>query len=113
VAAAYLANGFDLRIEPGSSAWWWARLPWLAAHVVAMVPLVLLFGRFERPRAPKGPPGPAWRYVLGALLTVAGLALLTVQGVGGVGPFGLNVGALALALAGIGLIATRIGASAL
>jgi hypothetical protein len=111
VAFAYFAGGFDLRLEPGSSDWWLARLPWLAANAIALVPLVVVFGRFERPRAAKGPPGPAWRYVLGAIATVAGLALLTVQGVGGTGRFGLNVWGLALALAGVGLIATRIGAS--
>src|SRR6516165_4636304 len=48
VAAAYLVGGFDLRLEPGSSAWWWARIPWLAVNAIALVPLVLIFGRFER-----------------------------------------------------------------
>ena len=111
VAVAYLAGGFDLRLEPGSSEWWLARLPWLAANAIALVPLVVVFGRFERPRAAEGAPAPAWRYVLGAIVTVAGLALLTAQGVGGYGKFGLNVWGLALALAGVGLVATRIGAS--
>jgi hypothetical protein len=104
---AYLAGGFGLRLEPGSSEWWLARLPWLAANAIALVPLVLVFGRFERPRAAEGVPAPAWRYVLGAIVTVAGLALLAAQGVGGYGKFGLNVWALALALAGVGLVATR------
>ena len=67
----------------------------------------------KRPRAAEGAPAPAWRYVLGAIATVAGLALLAAQGVGGYGKFGLNVLGLALALAGVGLVATRIGASAL
>jgi hypothetical protein len=40
-----------------------------------------------------------------------GLALLAAQGVGGYAGFGLNVWGLALALMGIGLIASRIGAS--
>jgi len=111
VFVAYLAGGFDLRLEPGSSEWWLARLPWLAANAIALVPLVVVFGRFERPRAAEGAPAPAWRYVLGAIVTVAGLALLTAQGVGGYGKLGLNVWGLALALAGVGLVATRIGAS--
>jgi hypothetical protein len=111
VAASYLAGaGFDLRLAPGSPEWWWARLPWLAANAIVLVLLVLIFGRFERPRAPAGGPAPAWRYVLGAIATMAGLALLTTQGVGGQGMFGLNVWGLALAVAGVGLIATRIGA---
>ena len=110
VLAAYLAGGFGLRLELGSSVWWWSRLPWLAANAIALIPLVVAFGRFERPRAIGGPPAPAWRYVLGALMTGIGLALLAAQGVGGYGVFGLNVWGLALALMGIGLIASRIGA---
>jgi hypothetical protein len=111
VFVAYLAGGLGLRLEPGSSKWWLSRFPWLAANAIALVPLVVIFGRFERPRATDGAPGPAWRYVVGALMTVAGLALLAAWGVGGYGIFGLNVWGLFLALAGIGLIASRIGAS--
>jgi hypothetical protein len=44
-------------------------------------------------------------------MTVAGFALLAAQGVGGYGRFGLNVWGIALALAGVGLVASRIGAS--
>ena len=111
ILAAYLAGGFGLRLEPGSSEWWWSRLPWLAANAMALIPLVVAFGRFERPRASQDAPAPAIRYVLGALTTGGSLALLAAQGVGGYGSFGLNVWGLALALIGIGLIASRIGAS--
>jgi hypothetical protein len=111
VFGAYLAGGFGLRLQLGSSEWWLSRFLWLAANAIALVPLVLVFGRFERPRATEGAPAPAWRYVLGALMTVAGFALLAAQGVGGYGRFGLNVWGIALALAGIGLVASRIGAS--
>src|SRR5215813_11523039 len=107
VLAAYLAGGFGLRLEPGSSEWWWSRFPWLAANAIALIPLVVAFGRFERPRAIEGAPASAWRYVLGALVTGLGLALLAAQGVGGSGRFGLNVWGLALAFMGIGLIASR------
>src|SRR5215472_6026960 len=111
ILAAYFAGGFGLRLEPGSSEWWWSRFPWLAANAMALIPLVVAFGRFERPRATGGAPAPAWRYVLGALMTGTGLALLAAQGVGGYGSFGLNVWGLLLALMGIGLIASRFGAS--
>jgi hypothetical protein len=84
-------GGFGLRLQPGSSEWWLSRFLWLAANAIALVPLVVVFGRFERPRATEGAPAPAWRYVLGALMTVAGFALLAAQGVGGYGRFGLNV----------------------
>lgn len=109
VLAAYLAGGIGLRLEPGSAEWWWTRLPWVMANAIALAPLVVAFGAFERPRATKGQPAPAWRYVVGALLTCAGLALLAAQGVGGYGRFGLNVWGLALAVAGIGLVASKVG----
>jgi len=109
VLAAYLAGGIGLRLEPGSAEWWWTRLPWVMANAIALAPLVVAFGSFERPRAIKGPPAPAWRYVVGALLTCAGLALLAAQGVGGYGRLGLNVWGLALAVAGIGLVASKVG----
>jgi len=109
VLAAYLAGGIGLRLEPGSAEWWWTRLPWIVANAIALAPLVVVFGNFERPRATESPPASAWRYVVGALMTCAGLALLAAQGVGGYGRFGLNLWGLALALAGVGLVASRIG----
>jgi Acyltransferase family len=109
VFAAYLAGGIGLRLEPGSAEWWWTRLPWVIANAIALAPLVVAFGRFERPRAAEGPSAPAWRYVVGAFMTCAGLALLAAQGVGGYGRFGLNVWGLALAFAGIGLVASKAG----
>jgi hypothetical protein len=110
VLAAYLAGGFGLRLEPGSGAWWWSRVPWVLANTIALCPLVVAFGRFERPGPAEGEPAPAWHYVLGALLTAAGLALLAAQGVGGIGPWGLNVWGLVLAFTGVGLVARRIRA---
>jgi surface polysaccharide O-acyltransferase-like enzyme len=104
---AYLAGGFGLRLQPGSPVWWWSRFLWIAAHAIALAPLVAVFGRFERPRATEGAPGPAWRYVLGALLTVAGFGRLAAEGVGGYGWFGLNVWGIGLAFAGIGLVTVR------
>jgi len=109
VLAAYLAGGIGLRLDPGSAEWWWTRLPWLLANAIALAPLVGVFGHFERPRATESPPTPAWRNVVGALMTCAGLALLAGQGVGGYGRFGLNVWGLALTLAGVGLVASRFG----
>ena len=109
VLAAYLAGGIGLRLDPGSAEWWWTRLPWLLANAIALAPLVGVFGHFERPRASESPPTPAWRNVVGALMTCAGLALLAGQGVGGYGRFGLNVWGLALTLAGVGLVASRFG----
>lgn len=106
VLASEIAGGFGLRLRPGSAGWWWSRLLWIAVNTLALVALAAAFGRFERPpRSTEGAPAPAWRYVLGALFACAGLALLAQQGVGGYGPFGLNVWGLALSLVGIGLVA--------
>src|SRR5262245_35331691 len=104
VLGSYLAGGVGLHLEPGSTAWWWSRIPWAAANAIALVPLILAFGRFERPRPVEAPPASPWRYVIGALAIVGGLALLAAQGVGGYGPLGLNVWVLALAFTGICLI---------
>jgi hypothetical protein len=109
VLAAYLAGGIGLRLEPGSVEWWWTRPLWVTANAIALAPLVVAFGRFERPRATESAPAPTWRYVAGALMTCVGLALLAAQGVGGYGSFGLNVWGLATTLAGIGLVVSRIG----
>jgi hypothetical protein len=110
VLVAYLAGGFGLRLEPGSAGWWFARVPWVIANALALIPLVLAFGSFERLGTPEGKPAPAWRYVLGALVTSGGLALLAAYGVGGYGWLGLNVWGLLLAFAGIGLVTRRTDA---
>jgi peptidoglycan/LPS O-acetylase OafA/YrhL len=34
----------------GTPGWWLLRIPWILVLVVALIPFVLLFGRFERPR---------------------------------------------------------------
>ncbi|MBO0753763.1 MAG: acyltransferase family protein, partial [Bradyrhizobiaceae bacterium] len=47
VLVAYLAGGFGLRLQPGSAAWWWARIPWVVVNAIALIPLVIVFGRFE------------------------------------------------------------------
>jgi hypothetical protein len=104
VLGSYLAGGIGLHLEPGSSAWWWSRIPWVAANAIALVPLVLAFGRFERPRPVMAPPAAPWRYVISALTIGGGVALLAEEGVGGYGLLGLNVWGLALAFTGICLI---------
>jgi hypothetical protein len=104
VLGSYLAGGLGLHFEPGSTAWWWSRIPWVAANAIVLMPLVLAFGRFERPRPVETPAASPWRYVISALTIGGGLALLAGQGVGGYGPLGLNVWGLALAFTGICLI---------
>jgi hypothetical protein len=104
VLGSYLAGGVGLHLEPGSTAWWWSRITWVVANAIVLVPLVLAFGRFERPCPIEAPPAHPWRYVISALTIAGGVALLAGQGVGGYGPLGLNVFGLALAFTGICLI---------
>ncbi len=103
-------DGWGLRVDPGSAAWWRVRPLWMAGLVVALVPLVAIFRRLERPAEREGPPPAAWRLVAGAAAVCVGLALLALNGIGGHGPldwFGLNPLVLALPFAGALLIGVR------
>jgi hypothetical protein len=102
VGLALLADGFGLRLAPGSAAWWWTRPLWIAAMLAVLFPLVFLFGRLEAGsrRARGDPPGPS-RAVLGACLACAGLTFLALRGTYGDNVLGVNVIPAALALAGV------------
>ena len=90
-----------LRLDPGTGVWWATRPVWLAGLVVALVPLGLVFSRFERPGPLKGTTVPAaWRLVGGAVLVCAGLALLAMHGIGGAGWWGLRIEVLVLPFLG-------------
>ena len=101
---SYLAGGVGLHLVPGTADWWWTRPLWVIVNAIVLIPLVAVFGRFERPGRVEGPPAPAFRYVVGALSTAGGLAFLAAEGIGGYGPLGLNVWGLALAFVGILLV---------
>lgn len=58
----------------GTVAWWLTRPLWLGVLAAALVPLVLLFARYERPAGGAREPGPAPDPVA----TVVGIALLVV-----------------------------------
>ncbi len=103
IGLAHALGGIGLGREPDTAAWWRGRPLWIAVLALALVPLVLLFGRFERPRPSASAP-PAWRLVLGAACFIAGLALLALDGIGGEGWLGLRPVVLALPLAGAALI---------
>ena len=111
IGLAYVLGGVELGSAPGSAEWWRARPLWLATLALVLLPLVLVFSRFERPRPSTATPA-AWRLVLGAALFIAGLAALALDGIVGAGWFGLRVSVLALPLAGALLIGiTRAGDS--
>ncbi len=95
-------NGLGLGLAPGTGTWWWSRIPWVLALAALLLPVLALFGRFERPSARPGPPPAAWRLIVAALLFCGGVAILAYNGVGG-GRFGLRIVALALPFAGAAL----------
>jgi hypothetical protein len=83
VALAYLAGGLGLGLEPGSAEWWLSRPLWIGILYAALVPVTLLFSRFERRAraADAAVPGAA-RLVGGAALLCLGIALLALYGFG-------------------------------
>jgi fucose 4-O-acetylase-like acetyltransferase len=101
VSVAYLANGFGLGLEPGSTAWWWTRPVWLGTLAIALVPVALLFSPLERRSRPAGAPVPsAVRQVSGAALLCLGVAILAYLGIGGGPNTGTDITAFALVLVG-------------
>lgn len=104
IALASALGNVGLNLQPGTRAWWAARPVWLAIFLVALVPFVLVFSRFERPGKVHGAPPAAWRLVFGALAVSLGNALLALDGIAGEGVFGLRVTVLALPFAGAALM---------
>ncbi|MFQ5680105.1 MAG: acyltransferase [Gemmatimonadota bacterium] len=101
VGLALLLGGVGLGIEPGTAVWWAVHPGWMAAYLLALAPLLLLFGRFERSPA-GGRPASAWRLVTGATLVCGGLAVLALRGIG-TGGAGLAWKALSAPLLGAAL----------
>ncbi|MFN0008359.1 MAG: acyltransferase family protein [Planctomycetota bacterium] len=104
IALSSAVGGVGLRVDPGSGAWWATRPLWHAVLAIALFPLVLMFGRFERPKSRTGSSPRATRLLAGAALVCAGLALLALGGVGGDGPLGLRPVVLGITFAGAALI---------
>jgi fucose 4-O-acetylase-like acetyltransferase len=74
-------TGWGFQTPPGTPGWWAVRVIWIPCLLVALVPFLLIFNRFERPvrgpvRALSLP-----RLVVGAVLVTAGLAYLALDGV--------------------------------
>jgi len=90
--------------EPLTAAWWATRPLWLGVAAAAVVPVVLAFGRFERPRRAASAPGATPGASVGAtaidtVCGVAGIAVLLVFGFGPV-PAGISLALLLVALIG-------------
>jgi len=104
ISLLYLANGFGLGLEPGTTEWWLSRPLWVAALYVLLLPVALLMSPFERHgrAADAGVPS-AVRQVSGAMTFCLGIALLARYGYGG-GPIPhLDIAAFALVVFGSGI----------
>ncbi|MEM1111930.1 MAG: acyltransferase [Pseudomonadota bacterium] len=83
-AASYYLGGVGLTLEPGSSEWWLARPAWLLVPGILLVPVALLASPLERlARGADAPVPAAWRLVLGAVMTGAGITMATLLGFNG------------------------------
>ncbi len=111
IALSSVLGGIGLRLAPGTRGWWMTRPLWHAVLVVALIPLALVFSRFERPGKARGELPAAWRLVVGALAVSFGMAFLALDGVAGQGWFGLRLTVIAMPLAGAALMRRWSGAT--
>lgn len=79
VAVVGLAHVFGHlpAVEPGTSTWWAAKVPFLLANLIVLVPIVLLVAPVER-RALLGGTT-TWRWGLPSMLVVASLLSISVK----------------------------------
>lgn len=109
IALTFLIGGLEtnywLSFVPGTAAWWLTRPLWIAVLVVALIPFVALFTRFERiGQAQHAPAPPAWQLLLGCALVCFGLSTLTLRGIPTATWPGFNLLALGLPFIGAALV---------
>ena len=109
VGLALALGGVGLSVEPSTSTWWSLRPMWLIFYLAALIPLVLIFVRFESAikAGPAKTPGPL-QSVPGAFVTCGGLIMMALTGVGAHSALGVNWIAVALVLGGVFLATRRL-----
>jgi hypothetical protein len=107
VGVAWLLDGTGLRAAPGSEAWWWMRLPWLLVLILAVVPVLFVFARFEEAaRDVKAGAVSTARIVIAAAVACAGLGFLARNGLVADTSVGVDVWPVVVTLAAV-YFATR------
>jgi len=106
-ASLWLADGLGLRALPNTGEWWLAKIPWVLLFTAILAVLAGPLSLLERVPKSDAKHPPPWLTIVGCLCACAGLAQLTLGGVGGDGPLGLRVVPLLLPwigaeLAGLG-----------
>jgi hypothetical protein len=109
VGASLLLDGWGLRYQVDTIAWWLTRPIWVLMLVIATLPFLSVFGRFERPRSDNRPTPRSWRPLFAVVATCAGLGMLAKHGIAG--DSGLNY--LALTLPFVGAVVGGIGGARL
>ncbi len=71
VAGVAIALGVLPSVEPGTAAWWWTKLPFVAANLAVLIPLVKRVAPIEQ-RALLGGPS-TWRWGMPSMLVTAGV----------------------------------------
>jgi peptidoglycan/LPS O-acetylase OafA/YrhL len=107
MVAAWLLGGVGLHAAPGSGEWWLARPIWFALYIAALLPLIMLFARYEQARAmPKREtPVPHWRLIPGLLLVCGGLAATAAISIASpMGVTGVRLWVVAMPFVGAALI---------
>lgn len=109
IGLAVLLGGIGLEMAPGSGLWWALRPVWVGLYVLLLIPLVLIFLRFESGSraAREAQPGPS-QSIAGALVTCGGLVMMALSGIGATNAIGVNWIAVLLVLAGVGLATKRV-----
>jgi len=104
VSLLYLAGGFGLGLEPGTTEWWLSRPLWIAVLFILLLPVAMLMSPLERRGRPADAGVPsAVRQVGGAMMICLGVSLLARYGYGG-GPVPrLDVASFALVVVGSGI----------
>jgi hypothetical protein len=107
VGIVVLLGGIGLDLEPGTGFWWSMRPIWLVLYIIVLIPLVLIFVRFEAGSRAAGEnlPGPM-QAMLGTLMTCGGLVMMAMNGIGADNMLGVNWVSVLLVLLGVG-VATR------
>jgi hypothetical protein len=77
VAGLAYAAGLIPDVEPGTTAWWWTKIPFLAANLAVLVPIVRRVAPIEQ-RALLGG-ARRWRWGTGSMLAVAALLSVSVK----------------------------------
>ncbi|MDJ0853051.1 MAG: acyltransferase [Myxococcota bacterium] len=111
IGLANWLGGLGLGLAPDSAAWWLSRPLWITILTAALLPWVVVFGRFEwHARERRAAVPPAWQLVVGAALVCAALGTLARGGIGRDDVLGLRLEVVLLAFVGWRLVLGRTAA---